>query len=163
MLGARPRVYRRPLLSMLLCFLQSHPFNLPSSDIHPCRSSLLCHIITYPADAPQPDKKTDKSAAAPSKLSLSSLGAVTRYPGVPSLLLMQAGANLAGSLMHSTFALVLQQRFQLSSKENGLVLSWVGVCIAVGESPPPYSCARHSLWPLLHGTAQPPHGTAFLY
>lgn len=35
--------------------------------------------------------------------------------------------------MHSTFALVLQQRFQLSSRENGLVLSWVGVCIALGE------------------------------
>jgi hypothetical protein len=46
---------------------------------------------------------------------------------------MQAGANLAGALMHSTFALVLQQRFELTSKQNGLVLSWVGVCIAVGE------------------------------
>lgn len=92
-------------------------------------------------DAPQPAKKDDSSettaaaaAAVPQRLSLSSLAAVTRYPGVPSLLLMQGGANLAGSLMHSTFALVLQQRFQLSSRENGLVLSWVGVCIAVGES-----------------------------
>lgn len=35
--------------------------------------------------------------------------------------------------MHSTFALVLQQRFQLSSKENGLVLSWVGLCMATCE------------------------------
>lgn len=90
-------------------------------------------------DASQPAKKDDGSeavaaAAAPQRLSLSSLAAVTRYPGVPSLLLMQGGANLAGSLMHSTFSLVLQQRFQLSSRENGLVLSWVGVCIAVGES-----------------------------
>lgn len=58
---------------------------------------------------------------------------MTRYPGVPGLLLMQAGANLAGSLMQSTFALVLQQRFQLSSRENGLVLSWVGLCVATGE------------------------------
>jgi hypothetical protein len=52
---------------------------------------------------------------------------------VPALLLMQGGANLSGALMHSTFALVLQTRFALSSRENGLVLSWVGVCVAACE------------------------------
>lgn len=68
-----------------------------------------------------------------SKLSLASLAAVTRFQGVPALLLMQAGANLAGSLMQSTFSLTLQQRYGLTSKQNGLVLSWVGVCVVIGE------------------------------
>jgi hypothetical protein len=51
---------------------------------------------------------------------------------VPALLLMQAGANLAGSMMHSSFALVLQQQYHLTSRQNGLVLSWVGVCVVIG-------------------------------
>lgn len=106
----------------------------------------MAPAVCLPTDAPKPssspqdsasDKQTSSSSSQPNsnenKLSLASLAAVTRYPGVPSLLLMQGGANFAGALMHSTFALVLQQRFQLSSKENGLVLSWVGVCIATGK------------------------------
>jgi predicted MFS family arabinose efflux permease len=83
------------------------------------------------ADAPRPQQPP------PPRLSLASLASITTYRGVPALLLMQAGANLAGAMMHSTFALVLQQRYELSSKQNGLVMSWVGVCVVVGESETP--------------------------
>jgi hypothetical protein len=97
---------------------------------------MLPHPPLYTPDAPQAAPKGAKGSdttTTPARLSWSSLLAVTRCRGVPALLLMQGGANLAGALMHSTFALVLQTRFQLSSRENGLVLSWVGVCVASCE------------------------------
>lgn len=66
-------------------------------------------------------------------MNANNLLAAARCPGVPPLLLVQAGAGLAGGIFQSTFSLVLQQQYKLTSKESGMVLSYVGGCIVFGE------------------------------
>jgi hypothetical protein len=57
-----------------------------------------------------------------------------RYRGVPSLLLVQACSGLAQSVFQSTFSLVIKKQYGLSSKANGMMLSYIGCCIVFGES-----------------------------
>lgn len=96
-----------------------------------CTHCLPPDIPKATAASEAPDTKS--SPAAPTKFNITSLATVVHFPGVPALLLMQAGTNMAGALVQSTLALVLQQRFGLSSRDNGLVLSWVGACVVLGE------------------------------
>lgn len=64
------------------------------------------YLTSFCADAPQAKDPTDSSSgdkqdskSPPSqKLSLATLAAVTRYPGVPALLLMQVRLFAAGVL-----------------------------------------------------------------
>jgi hypothetical protein len=59
-----------------------------------------------------------------------------QHPGVPSLLLVQACSGLAQSVFQSTFSLLVKQQYGLSSKANGMMLSYVGCCIVFGEYEP---------------------------
>jgi hypothetical protein len=79
-----------------------------------------------------------KAAAAVQQraFSVASLAAVVQYPGVPSLLLVQACSGLAQSVFQSTFSLLIKKQYGLSSKANGMMLSYVGCCIVFGECMP---------------------------
>jgi hypothetical protein len=111
------------------------------ADLPPCCFSCSA------ADAPSKQRQqkqdgksssTGNSAAGPAAsqraFSVASLAAVVRYPGVPSLLLVQACSGLAQSVFQSTFSLVIKKQYGLSSKANGMMLSYVGCCIVFGES-----------------------------
>lgn len=83
---------------------------------------------------------SSNGAAAPAPqqqraFSIASLAAVVQHPGVPSLLLVQACSGLAQSVFQSTFSLLIKKQYGLSSKANGMMLSYVGCCIVFGEFP----------------------------
>lgn len=102
----------------------------------------LLPLCVLPADhvqsKPPPSRQQQDSSSPPASKStagvnISSILSVCRCPGVPQLLLVQAGAGLAQATFQSTFSLVMQQQFGVDSKTNGMVLSYVGLCIVAGK------------------------------
>eukprot|EP00878_Enallax_costatus_P020788 GHUV01021985.1.p1 GENE.GHUV01021985.1~~GHUV01021985.1.p1 ORF type:complete len:378 (+),score=52.14 GHUV01021985.1:404-1537(+) len=104
--------------------------------------ALLVVLLGLPDDSPaiksashkQHHQDDSSKAATATGISLRSITSVCCTKGVPELLIIQAGAGLAQAIFQSTFSLVMQQQFGVDSKTNGLVLSYVGLCIVFAQS-----------------------------
>ncbi|WIA17363.1 hypothetical protein OEZ85_014225 [Tetradesmus obliquus] len=105
--------------------------------------------LLLPADSPSKQQQrkehstsssgSSNGAAVPAPqqqrvFSIASLAAVVQHPGVPSLLLVQACSGLAQSVFQSTFSLLIKKQYGLSSKANGMMLSYVGCCIVFAQA-----------------------------
>ena len=97
--------------------------------------------------APRPPPKADgggmedgsgrSTAARPiSRFDLREMQRVCTIKGVPSLLAVKLLSGLGSGLFHAIFALVAEERFQLTPGETGLVMSFLGGLTMLSQVPP---------------------------
>ncbi|KAK9812840.1 hypothetical protein WJX72_004589 [[Myrmecia] bisecta] len=95
--------------------------------------ALILLFLPRDMEAAKPHADVEASRAAP-KAKLSDIVTVCGLPGVPSLLVVKVLTGLAFAIFHSTFTLILVDQFGLEAKDNGLVLSYVGVASIVVQA-----------------------------
>lgn len=99
--------------------------------------------------APRPPPKADdggiedgsgrSTAARPiSRFDLREMHRVCTIKGVPSLLAVKLLSGLGSGLFHAIFALVAEERFQLTPGETGLVMSFIGGLTMLSQVSPGY-------------------------
>eukprot|EP01023_Acetabularia_acetabulum_P010486 TRINITY_DN14767_c1_g1_i4.p1 TRINITY_DN14767_c1_g1~~TRINITY_DN14767_c1_g1_i4.p1 ORF type:complete len:400 (+),score=27.26 TRINITY_DN14767_c1_g1_i4:171-1370(+) len=58
---------------------------------------------------------------------------IVKYPGVVQLLVVKLLSSIAYALVTSTFTVSLQEQFGLNAKQNGFVMSYVGVITLIAQ------------------------------
>mmetsp|Transcript_72737 Transcript_72737/g.229128 ORF Transcript_72737/g.229128 Transcript_72737/m.229128 type:complete len:424 (+) Transcript_72737:90-1361(+) len=88
-------------------------------------ASALMVQLFLPAHVPKP-----AVAAGPSlwsRMSPKEFSRVCQLPQVPSLLCVKTLTGLAAALFHSVFNVMLDEKFHLGARANGLIMSYAGV------------------------------------
>lgn len=91
--------------------------------------SIVLIATLLPSDSPARKAPVAGEGKAKPSLTWNAFKEVCVQPAVPQLLVAKTLAGMAGAMFSSVFSLALEQKFKLNSRDNGLLLSYVGVVV----------------------------------